>query len=259
MRTLAIIPAAGLGTRVQALTRGRAKEMLRLAGQPALYAALMQALQAPVDEVAVVVAAHKPELAAWLITWPHKSLPLHVVVQTEPAGVLDAVARARRVMPASRSAILFPDHLLLPGEGSLSRLLAAADAGLAPPEATWFGLIRLTEASLPFLGPTARVATASLGQGRHRIERLLPARPSVAGALHTFLVELPGSAQSAALGPSRDDRALLPALSQLAATGLLFGCELPGQPLDIGAPAGYAEARRRFSTGQACWPEVDIV
>ena len=253
MKHVAILPAAGLGTRVRALIGDAAKEMVALGGEPAIAGSLREALAADMQRVVVVVAPDKADLRSWLDGASIAGLDLRIAVQEQPRGVLDAVARGRARAAGHRPVILFPDHVQLPDQRGLQRARDAMHSGCAPAEATWFGLVRMSEQQARTLGPTARVQTTPLGQGRHRIDALLAPRPTQPGALHTFLFEAPGSAQDASLPVGASDADHLPALRNLAEQGLLFGCEIGDDVLDLGWPAGLRAARRRFADGTARW------
>ncbi len=253
MNWAAILPAAGLGTRIRPLIGEGSKEMVRLAEEPAIAGALREVLAAGLQRVVVVVDPQKRDLCDWLAQLNVGGVDLHIATQPEPLGVLDAVARGRALVPADRQVVLFPDHVQLPDQTGLRRVRAAIESECAPAEATWYGLIRMDGRRSQLLGPTARVETTALGGGRHRIHGLGPARPAVVGALHTFLLEAPGAAQLELLPDGCTDERLLPALVELARGGLLYGCEIGDDGLDLGWPAGLQDARDRFARGRAVW------
>ncbi|TME21041.1 MAG: hypothetical protein E6I70_00165 [Chloroflexi bacterium] len=88
-----VIPAAGLGRRLRPVTRGSPKEMLPLGGRPLIWHALREAKTAGFLKAFVVVSPGKQDLIKYLES---NDLPLDVaaVMQSEPAGVGDAVLRA---------------------------------------------------------------------------------------------------------------------------------------------------------------------
>ena len=57
-----IIPAAGYGTRMRALTRGGSKEIILVNGRPALMLALSAAVAAGIDGVGLVIRKGKEDI-----------------------------------------------------------------------------------------------------------------------------------------------------------------------------------------------------
>ena len=108
-----VIPAAGLGRRLRPVTRGSPKEMLPLGGRPLIWHALREAKTAGFLKAFVVVSPEKQDLIKYLES---DDLPLDVaaVMQSEPAGVGDAVLRAAELAEA-------PFGVLLPDDVTQSR------------------------------------------------------------------------------------------------------------------------------------------
>ena len=115
----AIIPAAGLGTRMFAVTSGAPKELLLLGDRTVLHRVVKEARQAGCDDVVVVSSPRKPSLddAA-------KALGARVVWQPEMNGLADAVACAKVTDDAL---ILLGDTVFWP-DGRMSAQLCAAIA-----------------------------------------------------------------------------------------------------------------------------------
>lgn len=231
-----IIPAAGRGTRLAPLTDTCPKEMLPVGGRPMITAAWLEAQHAGIDAITVVGAPGKPGLKTWAqgkATW---------VEQPEPLGSLHAIACAA---PRAPYAVLYPDYVHAHGQSALAGLIQAARAR---PTATWFGVHQVPPAAADRLGPTARITLAADG----RITAVDAGwRPN---AWHTAFAEVRGlaHAERLAAGPL-DDARLLPILRGLAADGLLYAHPLPPDVLDLGIPAGYADACARFADGRAHW------
>lgn len=231
-----IIPAAGRGTRLAPLTDACPKELLPLGGRPALDAALLEADAAGLADVTLVVSPAKPALTAWAAG------RLRIAVQAEPRGSLHAVACAD---PRPPYAILYPDYVHPAGQQALAGLVAAARGR---PDATWFGVIWLDAEAAARMGGSARITLADDG-------RITAVHRDRAGpAWHTAFAEIRGEAHHARLcADPLDDGRLFELLEGLAADGLLYGHRLPAPILDIGIPAGYADACVRFADGRAQW------
>lgn len=91
---IAIIPAAGLGKRMAAITGGAPKELLRLGSRTVLERIVEEAREADVDEIVIVSSPQKPEIEAAVEDWRQgrfRRANLRVIYQTEPRGWADAV------------------------------------------------------------------------------------------------------------------------------------------------------------------------
>jgi glucose-1-phosphate thymidylyltransferase len=78
----AIIPVAGLGTRLRPHTTRRAKTLLHVAGKPILAHILDELVAAGVRRIVLVVGLHGEQVRAW--TRRHYDLDLAFVEQGEP-------------------------------------------------------------------------------------------------------------------------------------------------------------------------------
>lgn len=279
-RLAAIVPAAGLGTRLSPLSLGCPKELLPIGLYPALTACLLEAEAAGLDELVLVSSPQKPGLRALAVglqaalaassppspqtqalaaLW--QRLRVRIVDQPQPLGVLDAVARGLDALGTATAAVLFPDLVHLPDQTALSALVAAhRQTGQAV-----FGLRRAQASDRPgstlavrLAPPLADQPVASLLSSTPLpIVALQPASGHPDELLTTFgQVQTP--AWNAALdrhcrdgnGPLRD-AGLLAALNDLAGQGGLVGTLLPGEVVDLGTLAGYGEIARRFSVASA--------
>ncbi len=243
--TGAIIPAAGLGTRLRPLTDHTPKELLEVGGLPAIAAPLLEAEHAGLTRVVVVTSPKKPELGEWLERRDVATrVDVRVVLQPDPLGVLDAVARGRAELSTGPYVVLYPDYFHLPDRTGLTQLLQAhSELG-----GSVYGLLRVRAEHAARMGRTAQVDSETLGGGRHRLTAVRAAPTLQVGALHTTFAEVRGEGYDETLAerPEPGDGALLPALGDLASAGRLFGVELRGDVLDIGVRAGYDHAVARL-------------
>ncbi len=126
----AIIPAAGLGTRMRPATNAVPKELLPVGGRPAIDWVVEEACLAGIEEIVVVSSPRKPAIEAYLLTgtWSQSAHPgvteqlgghaladdvlIRVVHQLEPRGLGDAVLVGARACPDASVAVLLPDDLI---------------------------------------------------------------------------------------------------------------------------------------------------
>jgi len=275
---VAVIPAAGQGTRLYPLTLGTAKELLPLGRYPALVATLLEAEAAGVREIVIVTSKDKAGVRQFVERFP----PLRdfharvgIVEQPEPAGVLDAVARGVAGIKEEGGtgiAVLFPDLVHLPDQTALRRLTAAHAAcgaavfGLRTVERTeTLGSTAVVCLQEPLLTPSALAEARASGRplrivdvrAKEQCESGFP--DGTRGELVTTFgqIQTPAFAQAVQarcrVAPSAPlaDAHLLPALRDLASKGELYGVLLPGEILDLGTMPGYLHAATRFLTGTA--------
>ncbi len=122
--TLAIVLAAGKGTRMKS---ERPKVLHPIAGAPLLFHALLAAMEAGLDRLAVVVGPGMDDVAATAL---NLDPALEVFVQAEQLGTADAVKAAREAIEAfpGQVLILYGDTALLRPE-TIGKVRAELEAG----------------------------------------------------------------------------------------------------------------------------------
>jgi glucose-1-phosphate thymidylyltransferase len=103
-----VIPLAGLGKRMRPHTHSKAKPMVRLAGKPILGHLLDWVVTDQVEEVILIVSPHQQDVEPYARSATHK--PVRMVVQGEPRGQADAIARVREYV-GGPVLIVFSDTL----------------------------------------------------------------------------------------------------------------------------------------------------
>ena len=88
-----VIPLAGLGKRMRPHTHSKAKPMVRLAGKPMLGHLLDWVVTDRVEEVVLIISPHQQDVEPYART--ATTAPVRIVVQDEPRGQADAIARVR--------------------------------------------------------------------------------------------------------------------------------------------------------------------
>jgi dTDP-glucose pyrophosphorylase len=94
---VAIIPAAGRGTRMSEVAGGKPKELLKLGSKSVLLRVLLEARSADPDEIVVVSSPEKAELDEAVTAWSKGVLadvPIRIVHQFEADGAAPAIADA---------------------------------------------------------------------------------------------------------------------------------------------------------------------
>lgn len=116
----AVIPIAGLGTRMQSITKGAPKALLPIAGAAGRSRAVIDLILAEVgaagiEQVCLVVSPGQQPLVQQHLDAADGPLPaVTFVQQDQPAGFGDAVLLARRFVGPESFMVLLGDHLRLP-------------------------------------------------------------------------------------------------------------------------------------------------
>ncbi len=132
----AVVPAAGLGTRLHPMTRGRPKEMLPIAGRPMIYYAILEAAICGLEHIYIVINKQKVSLRRYLesrtlkidlqedgkrknIRAPH----ITFIDQPTPLGSGEAIYRTRNMIGQEPFALMMPDFILLNPSPALSQMM----------------------------------------------------------------------------------------------------------------------------------------
>ena len=139
----AIIPAAGLGTRLRPLTSYTPKELLPVGEKPIIQYTLEMYMAAGISEICIITSPEKPQLKDFITgNWTPSAIPFKrdalfykqlekcrivFVEQTHPKGVADAIGLTRDFVGDEPFVCIMPDCLLLSGKPFAKQLLQAFD------------------------------------------------------------------------------------------------------------------------------------
>jgi UTP--glucose-1-phosphate uridylyltransferase len=138
----AIIPAAGLGTRMLPVTKSVPKELLPVEGKPAIQWVIEEAARAGLGELVVVISPEKNILRNYLTPLPNnhplkqhtglaeleqllRAVEVDFVEQPEPRGLGDAILRCRKLVAGEPFALLLPDNVFDARSPLLRQMLEA--------------------------------------------------------------------------------------------------------------------------------------
>src|ERR1051325_2318447 len=122
----AIIPCGGKGTRMAALTGGRAKELMPIAGKPLFVLGLAESGRSGIDEVRVVAAPNKQDLidvARAAAGKPDMPRRIQTTIQHEPRGLADAIRHGLSFVGNDPFAVALPDNLFIGDIPALGQLV----------------------------------------------------------------------------------------------------------------------------------------
>lgn len=123
----AVIPAAGLGTRLRPLTGITPKEMLPLGSKPAVQYIIEELYASGVREITFVISPSKTTIEHFFGDRACKGeMHLNYVVQYEPRGLADAILKAEVAMAGEQFIVALGDTIIASEHeaGPLDRLLA---------------------------------------------------------------------------------------------------------------------------------------
>ena len=255
----AVIPAAGLGTRMLPMTKCVPKELLPLGGRPVIHHIVEEGIEAGIREFVFVARPGDTRLrdyfarASQLEDALPDNGPLRdayestviagasfcTVEQTFPQGLGDAVLRAREVVGDRRFAVMLPDMVFAPSSAGLSSLTGI------PGDASGLLLMKVESDAVSNYG----IASIESEGGKARISGLVekppghqaPSNLAVAGR-YVFTPDLFALLDDAQPGADGEIQ-LTDAIRALAAKSDVLPAILRDATVhDCGSPSGYTQA-----------------
>lgn len=242
------------------ISRGMAKELVLIAGEPVLAHVLRECAESGIDQALVVVSPDKGSVVEFVKTVAGaKGMPARIdtAMQREPKGLADAVRVGRGFAGDDPVAVALPDNLFVEtGEPAVAQMIAT----YARHRTNVVGLTEITAALAASRGPTPIYPGVRRGDD-FDIESI----PSKGAHGSTFSL---GSASSAMTGVGRYvftpaafdiidsvERSLarghelddIPVMQTMLAEGALRGRVLRGTFLDVGLPEGFREATEKLA------------
>jgi UTP--glucose-1-phosphate uridylyltransferase len=252
--TRALIPCGGKGTRMLGVTRGTAKELIDVAGIPALGRVIAECSESGIRELLIVVAPGKDAIvdyAASLAGTAGMPERIQFTEQPEPRGLADAIRLGRTFAEGEPLGVALPDNLFLGDEPALHQVIATH----LETDLNVVGMVEIFASDAERRGPTA-IYPGHLDGNVFRIERVpdkgaRSARFDTGGALSAFtgigryvfardaFGVMDDVERTLPTGAELDD---IPVMQRLLAANRLVGRLIRGRFLDVGLPDGYAEA-----------------
>lgn len=244
---VAVIPAAGRGTRMRPATRVVPKALLTVIDRPAIQYAVEEAARAGATEAIVVVDLDAGHLIAqhFSLEGPLPGLEdvrVRPVVQEEPLGLGHAVAEAAHMVAGRPFFCLLSDNLVRPGHDVLPALADGSRDG----EVSVVCLRPLDDDMLSKYGVVATGSDATEGyvELTGAVEKPGPEKaPSRLGLVgrYLFTPEIFGLLADAEPGVGGEIQ-LTDAIDALGRKGRLRGWVAPTDLLDTGTPEGLLHA-----------------
>ncbi|HUX07528.1 MAG TPA: sugar phosphate nucleotidyltransferase [Acidobacteriota bacterium] len=264
----AIVPAAGLGTRMLPFSALAAKELVPLGTRPAIQWVLEEALAAGASCAVVVLSPHKRSLRLFLEGYQRPALaeyeesrrwhtllerlPITVVEQPQPTGLGDALLRGREAAEASGREgpwyLMYPDNIVTDGLElfeALRRLYADSDL-----------CCLACKDDKPYFGGNNFIVAGDGVSGGFRVAAVTrrddprPASDAWRAAGRVLVSDdyfsALDKARAVAVGRELDD---IDAYEQLATEGKLLCLPPKTRIYDVGCAEGYAEVWKAMLAG----------
>ncbi len=256
-----IIPAAGLGTRMRALSPDVPKELLSVGGRPAIQYAIDEGIAAGIREIVIIISEQKEiirrffqdmhfaeklyPLAGEGIEEINRTCSLTFLYQNKPSGEADAIGHAKDIAGNHAVAVIYPDNIYMPAPGALATLLPVYRKYRKD-------VIALNEVSDDIshtISNAGRVDISAMENDVYEIKRFLPKsgghfRPRHKGELRACGMYISGPfifdyiERARGMVKEGEYTDIYVRNLVLKEKGLL-GCRLPGTVYDIGNPQGY--------------------
>jgi len=252
---VAVIPAAGRGTRMRPATRVVPKALITVVDRPAIQYAVEEAARAGAEEAVVVVDLD----AGYLIAQHFKiggSLPgledirVRPVVQEEPLGLGHAVYEAAEMVGDRPFFCLLSDNIVRPGQDVLQEMAAGSKDG----HVSVMCLRRYSDEFLDkygFVIPTSEVDHGYLDLGGAVEKPGVDSAPSNLGLVgrYLFTPEVFSILNKTDPGFGGEIQ-LTDAINELGQRGRLRGFVAETDLLDTGTPQGLLQATKVLGSHQ---------
>ncbi|HEY6635696.1 MAG TPA: sugar phosphate nucleotidyltransferase [Acidimicrobiia bacterium] len=252
---VAVIPAAGRGTRMRPATRVVPKALITVVDRPAIQYAVEEAARAGAKEAVVVVDLDAGHLIAqhFKLGGPLPGLEdirVRPVVQEEPLGLGHAVFEAAEMVGNRPFFCLLSDNIVRPGQDVLEDMAAGSDDG----QVSVMCLRRLTDEFLEKYGvvvPTSEIEDGYLELGGAVEKPGVAEAPSRLGLVgrYLFTPDVFAVLNTTAPGVGGEIQ-LTDAINELGRQGRLRGYVAETDLLDTGTPEGLLLATRVLGSHQ---------
>lgn len=245
-----------------ALTGGRAKELMPVAGRPQLLWVLAECAASGIDEVLVVASPNKQDLidvasdAAGNRDMPRR---IKSVIQHEPRGLADAIRHGLSFAANEPFGVALPDNVFVAEVPALRQVVHA----YKETNKNVVGVVELFPEDAERAGPTA-IYPGHLERDLYMIDNIPPkgsrgATFDLKGApsgftgigRYVFLPEFFATTdeieKDLTTGAEVDD---VPVMRLLLERNRLVGRRIVGEFFDVGLPVGYQEANERLAATQ---------
>jgi len=251
----AIIPAGGIGTRIQPFTLAVPKELLPASRKPMIQLAVEEALAAGIRDIGVVIRKDKEAIRNYFEALMVASNPLwedlreelshaklHFIYQKQPLGLGNAIHEAGTFIDDSSFVMIIPDQFVRSKVPATRQLLDAARKDF---QAVWNSLVTVCEEELGFFRGARRLELTNRIENTWEVKGVredleYPNEETLLGFGRTFfpagLIEF---FSDRFLNPATGEVDLFLSFEALIKEYRNYAVLLEGKAMDFGTWAGY--------------------
>ncbi|NJE11018.1 UTP--glucose-1-phosphate uridylyltransferase GalU [Thermococcus sp. MAR1] len=262
----AVIPAAGLGTRMLPITKSMPKEMLPIVDKPVIHYVVEEAIKAGIDDILIITGKGKRtiedyfdrsfELEYYLrekgkleelkqVEEIGEMVDIYYVRQKKPLGLGDAILHAEKHVNGEPFAVLLGDDIIVSEKPGIGQLIEVAREKEAPV----IGVERVPQELVSRYGIVEGV---KIGDGLYRVNNLVekpspseaPSNVAIIGRYVLFpeifdaLRETP---------PGKGGEIQLTDALKVLLPQPMFAKEITGKRYDVGSRLGFVRANIELS------------
>ena len=255
----AVIPAAGLGTRMFPASKATPKELFPLADRPMIHYAVEEAILSGIEDIFIVISPGKKQIIEYfndnfpiqylpnnrLVTekWLHwqslmQSANISFIFQQNPYGLGDAILQTKDFIGMEPFAVLLPDDIVVGFPSATSQLLETARVF----GSSVIGVIQLELSEIPLYGIiNPKPINDDFFQVLGLVEKPpVEQTPSNLGIVGRYILTpaIFKELESLKLGKPEEIQ-LTDALGEMGNNEVVYAQLLKGMRLDAGNPLGY--------------------
>lgn len=255
-----VIPAAGLGTRMQSVDPTIPKELLPLNNKPIIQYTVEEGLDANIRNIIIIINKKKEIIRRYFedrqfsqTMYPEagesldeirRECSLTFLYQNEPKGESDAIGYTRDIVYGQSVAIMYPDNIYFPAPGALQHLKSIFDEYVED-------VVALTEVNEQYshgFSNSGRVDIKHIQDNVYRMEKIHPKGkghfvPRFKGELRTCGISISGLQMFEFIERARAEHEGefidVPVRQLMLKERVILGVKLPGIVFDVGNPNGY--------------------
>lgn len=255
--TKAVIPAAGLGTRLRPVTHVVAKELFPVLDKPLIQLVVEEAVAAGIEEIVIVINEQKKAIQTYFETGYSKqnsdnqsldilsaivqNTDIRFVEQPQPLGLGHAVLMAEELIGDSPFAVLLGDNLTQAPKPVLRQLIDVHQSHQG-------AVIGVEQVSVHQISQYGIVEPEWQKENVYKIKQLFekPAEGTTDSNLaivgrYVLPREIFDCLRHSENGKNRELQ-LTDAIAKLLDTQSVFACQFKGQRLDLGSSADFIHA-----------------
>ena len=259
----AVIPAAGLGTRLLPITKTQPKEMLPIAFKPLIQFAVEEAVEAGITDIIIITSQNRQAIADYFAPAPGLSAALAgknefrmqddlarlesmaditYVTQPKPLGLGHAIALANKVVGDAPFAVILPDDLIDYPESGLCQMMPIfAEYGTS--------VLAVETVDRQDIHKYGVIRPQQVREHVYKVKGLVEkpgpdAAPSSLGIVGRYILT-PDIFEALAhtMPDSHGEIQLTNALALMLERQAIYALSLHGARYDAGSPLGYLEAQ----------------